>query len=124
MHNPAKLLASDVDAVVVSKILHARDMSAIAAGGAAVDITDEAETLADKVLYNNGAYQELSWSSAAGQWCTRLAAVRKGDVIRYYGVFNESPVSVITYLSQLDEHKTTWRSCWPAIRIWVIRPWK
>ncbi|GEM_PF-1703192 len=105
LHSPAKLLASDVDAVVVSKILHERDMSAIKAGGAAVDVTAGAETLLNKVLYNNGAYQDLSRASSAGQWCTRLVPVREGDVIRYYGVFNESPVSVITYLSQLDEHK-------------------
>ncbi|NYY80015.1 hypothetical protein DMH17_15635 [Raoultella planticola] len=113
-----------MDAVVVSKILHARDMSAIAAGGAAVDITDEAETLADKVLYNNRAYQELSWSSAAGQWCTRLAAVRKA----MYGSAITACSTKARFLSsrtchELDGIKTTWRSCWPD-SIWVIRPWK
>lgn len=78
-----------------------RDLESIKANGAAVDVTASAEVLMNYVLYRNGVYQSISGDA----WCMKFVPVRKGDKVRYYGVFNTSSGSVLTYISQLDWNK-------------------
>lgn len=105
LRSPKKLMATEIGKTVAGKPLSNRDIEAITANGTAVDVTASAEIAMNQVLYSNGAYQDLSLSTAVGQWCTKLVPVREGDKVTFYGVFNTSSSSVLSYISQLDEQK-------------------
>lgn len=105
IHHPKNIDDTDVDTQVLSVVMSQRDQECLVANGDAVDVTASAEVLMSKILYSNGAYQDVTRSSGAKQWCTKYVPVRKGDKIRYYGMFNTSAASIISYISQLDGQK-------------------
>ncbi|WQY99723.1 tail spike [Klebsiella phage MY01] len=96
----------DIEATVVSKDLHDRDIVAILAAGTPVDLTESVEYVNNIILYNNGSIQTIPSSAPAyNQWAVAYVPVRKGDVVTYNGFFNVSGTSTLTYLSQVGVHK-------------------